>query len=56
MSEVTTVRCYVEQYEGTTHPVGYRLLEKQTGRRVVLGETTTAGLEHFMQFIGAARR
>lgn len=53
MPEIISVRCYVEQYEGTTRPVGYRLLEKQTGRRVVLGETTTAGLEHFMQFIGA---
>lgn len=54
MSEIISVRCYIEQYDGTEHPVGYRLREKQTGRRVVLGETTTAGLAHFLQFVGAA--
>ncbi|WP_434513228.1 hypothetical protein ABUV18_03062 (plasmid) [Clavibacter nebraskensis] len=54
MSEVISVRCYVEQYDDTSHPVGYRLREKQTGRRVVLGETTASGLSHFLHFIGAA--
>lgn len=54
MSQVISVRCYVEQHDGTSRPMEYRLREKQTGRRVVLGETTAGGLSHFLQFIGAA--
>jgi hypothetical protein len=53
MSEVISVRCYVEQDDGTSSPVGYRLREKRTGRRVVLGEMITTGLAHFLQFIRA---
>lgn len=54
MSEVISIGCYVEQYHGTSNPMGHRLREKQTGWKVVLGESTTAGPAHFLQFICAA--
>ena len=53
MSEVTSVRCYLAP-DSSSHPAGFQLREKWSGRRIVLGKLTTAGFPHFLEFIGTA--
>lgn len=51
MAETTSVRCYIDAYEGEDGRQGLRLREKGTGRKVSFGEVEAAQAEAFIQFL-----
>lgn len=54
MRQVTSVRCYIEEYQNRDGCPSGRLREKNTGRKVDLGDATAANMQHFLQFLSAA--
>jgi hypothetical protein len=54
-NDVTSIRCYIEEYDTTTGSKGARLREKGTTRKVILGTTTQDEQQQFLRFLLAGR-
>lgn len=53
MAGKTSVRCYIDAYEGNGGRQGLRLREKSTGRKVSFGEVRLAQADAFIKFLAA---
>jgi hypothetical protein len=54
MSQVKRTNCYIEEYKTDQGGPGFRLREKETGRKVDLGSTTATDKQDLVLFLTAA--
>ena len=54
MSQTSSTKCYIEEYEIEPGRLGARLREKTTGRKVDLGAASSEDHQHLLHFLSAA--
>lgn len=53
---MTTVKCYIDEYENEQGQLSARLRQKNTGRKVDLGFVDVGARQQFLRFLGVAKQ